>query len=777
MKLLQKQENAIYFLKDKTSQEVIYGGAAGGGKAQPITEPILTPNGWVNMGDIKTGDEVIGSNGRPTEVIAIHPQGVKDVYKVTMIDGAETFATGDHLWYTWQSRQKKRARARTTLEVKNLIDDGKNMLIPFADPMEFSSSKRGYIHPYIIGVLLGDGSVSSGVRFISGDNEIAKKVEELLPDDCVLNKLLTEYEYSMTNTLRDEKGHLYSPFKKELTRLGVNKITADKFVPKEYLNSTLDDRIELIKGLMDTDGTIDSRGHASFTNTSKQLVLDMQYLIRSIGGKATLSEKTKFCTYKGEKKYCTAWELYINTNDNRNLFYLPRKKNRVKKYNGGHELPNRIVSIEHAGEAECQCITVDSKDSLYVTRDFILTHNSALGCLWLIENCQLYPGTRWLMGRSKLKTLKETTLNTFFELASKLNISNQFRYNGQENIIYWNNGSQIILKDLFLYPSDPEFDKLGSLEITGAFIDECSQLVYKAWQIVKSRIRFKLKEYDLIPKMLGTCNPTKNWVYKEFYQPNSSGKIKKYRRFITALPKDNHHLPESYLESLLSLDKNSRERLYYGNWEYDDDPSALISFDAITDYFNPVHISEGSTRYLTIDVARKGKDKTVFRIWKGWLCVERFEIKKSGLDEVVKKAKDLMRKYKIPLSCIIADEDGVGGGVVDFLWCKGFVNNSRPLRKENFANLKTQCSYYMAQKIEDREVGEICNSGDIRDIVGEEMEQIKQKDINKDGKIKLISKDEIKTKLGRSPDDWDSIMMRYYFELNPIRKTRKTYNF
>jgi len=113
---------------------------------------------------------------------------------------------------------------------------------------------------------------------------------------------------------------------------------------------------------------------------------------------------------------------------------------------------------------------------------------SALGCLWLIENCQKYPGSRWLMGRSKLKTLRETTLKTFFELATRLNITDQYTYNASDYTIKWDNGSEIVLKDLFFYPSDPNFDSLGSLEITGAFIDECNQLVYKAWQIVKSRI-------------------------------------------------------------------------------------------------------------------------------------------------------------------------------------------------------------------------------------------------------------------------------------------------
>lgn len=403
---------------------------------------------------------------------------------------------------------------------------------------------------------------------------------------------------------------------------------------------------------------------------------------------------------------------------------------------------------------------------------------SALGCLWLIEMCQKYPKSRWLMGRAKLKALKETTLNSFFELASGLNISDQFVYNAQSNVIRWVNGSEILLKDLFLYPSDPNFDSLGSLEVCGAFIDECNQVVFKAWQIVTSRCRYKLNEFGIIPKVLGSCNPAKNWTYKQFYKPDKENSLKTYRKFIQALPTDNPYLPKSYLESLLSLDKNSRERLYFGNWEYDDDPSALMNIDSINDYFNPTNLTPEGNKYMTIDVARKGKDKTVFRLWHGWVCIHRYEIGKSGIDTVVEKARELQRSYGVSRSHTIADEDGVGGGVVDYLKCKGFVNGSTAVKENiggsmivpNYDNLKTQCSFRIAEKINRREIGEICNNNSVVDITTEEMEQIKQKDIDKDGKIKLIGKDIIKQMIGRSPDEWDSIMMRYWFELNKFKR-------
>jgi len=357
-----------------------------------------------------------------------------------------------------------------------------------------------------------------------------------------------------------------------------------------------------------------------------------------------------------------------------------------------------------------------------------------------------------------------------------------------------------LLKDLFLYPSDPNFDSLGSLEITGGFIDECNQIVLKAWQIVLSRCRYRLTDWDihgeltstmevikvnkegvpilwlnskgeetsgLLPKLTGTCNPSKGWVYKQFYKPNRDGTLPKHRKFIQALPTDNPYLPASYLESLLSLDANSKERLYYGNWEYDDDPSALIDIDSITDYWGAEHVKADGKKYMTIDVARKGKDNTVYRVWHGWKVIHRYAIDKSGLDVVVDKAKDLQRKYNIPLSQVIADEDGVGGGVVDFLRCKGFVNGSRALNDENFNNLKSQCGFKMAAKIVNREVGEIVTDSAVIGITSEEMEQVKQKDIDKDGKIALVSKDIVKQNIGRSPDEWDSIMMRYWFELMP----------
>lgn len=408
---------------------------------------------------------------------------------------------------------------------------------------------------------------------------------------------------------------------------------------------------------------------------------------------------------------------------------------------------------------------------------------SLLGCLWLIEMCQNYPGTRWLMGRSKLKTLKETTLNTFFDATSVLGISNQYRYNQQDSAIYWHNGSEIILKDLFLYPSDPNFDSLGSLEITGAFVDECNQVVYKAWQVVKSRIRYRLKENGLRPKLLGSCNPAKNWVYKEFYIAKREGRLPKSRKFIQALPTDNPHLAPEYLQALLELDETSKRRLYYGDWEYDDDPAALIEYDAILDLFRNEHVIGDGSRYITADIARYGRDSSVIIVWDGYKAIRLIELSKSGIDETAVKIKAIASEHAVPVSKIVVDDDGVGGGVVDILRCKGFVNNSRPIETEtakklpeavnveNFMNLKSQCYYKLAGMINKREIFLSCRvTIEQEEKIIADLEQVKQHNMDKDGKKSVVPKDLVKEILGRSPDFSDAIMMRMYFTLKKTTK-------
>ena len=391
---------------------------------------------------------------------------------------------------------------------------------------------------------------------------------------------------------------------------------------------------------------------------------------------------------------------------------------------------------------------------------------SWVGVSYLILMAIKYPKTRYLMGRSKLDALKKTTLNTFFEVCTAWNLKaiEDYNFNGSSNVITFYNGSEIILKDLFLYPSDRNFDSLGSLEITSAFIDEANQITEKAKNVVASRLRYKLDENGLIPKMLMTCNPAKNWVYSEYYRPAKDKTIKPYRKFIQSLVGDNTYISKHYEKQLFELDELSKQRLLYGNWEYDVTNDSLIEYDAILSLFNQKGI-EGD-KYITCDVARFGADKTVIMLWQGLHLRYVRTLLKSAVNDVVDEIKKLQQENQVNLTNIIVDEDGVGGGVKDYLRCRGFVNNSKPLKNENYQNLKTQCYYKLADLINKGQIGISCSDVNVKNLIIEECEQVRTKDADKDNKLQIIPKDTVKAILGRSPDYSDALAMRMFYEID-----------
>jgi len=400
------------------------------------------------------------------------------------------------------------------------------------------------------------------------------------------------------------------------------------------------------------------------------------------------------------------------------------------------------------------------------------------------------------MGRARLKSLKESTFLTFLEVLKDwgLKKDTDWKYNAMEGSIYFTNGSSVYLKDLFLYPTDPEFDSLGSTEYTGAFMDEVSEITEKAKMIVMSRLRFKLDEYDLVPKLLMASNPAKNWAYKEYWRPWTEGKLKSYRAFIPALVGDNPFMSKYYVDNLHKLDKNSKERLLFGNWNYSDDPSILFEYDKILDIFtNFINIPNRTEKYITCDYARKGRDKTMVFVWRGWFIEKVYinPVVRDGkfqramdnvtlVDEVVEALEHISRIHNVPKSNQLADDDGNAGGVVDTAHINGFVNGSSPVETEfnkkihNYRNLKTQCYYKLADKVRRAEIG--CYDEipmEIKELIIEDLEQIKslsakgtEGNVIKEGKLDIIGKEKIFESLRRSPDCGDAMMMRCFFDLN-----------
>lgn len=406
---------------------------------------------------------------------------------------------------------------------------------------------------------------------------------------------------------------------------------------------------------------------------------------------------------------------------------------------------------------------------------------SFIGCFWILSQALAYPNTAWLIGRRELTNLKKTTLLSFFKVLEVMKIDPDtiFTLNSQTNIIQFNNGSKIFLMDMSYQPSDPLYTRFGGLELTGAFIDESNENELQSIEIIKTRLgRGKNKEYNLLPKLLETFNPSKNHVYHRYYKPFKENRLPKHKVFITALATDNPYLDPSYIEQLKNADKITKERLLYGNFEYDDDPSKLFEYDKIIDIFtNEYYPSVKEQTFISCDVARFGADKTVIMVWRGLLILHTIIMPKSSVKEIVDAINELSRRFAVPNSNIVVDEDGVGGGVVDYLPnVKGFVNNSTPIETDfskklhNYRNLKTQCYFKLAELVNK---GKICYyeaPEELKDLIIADLEQVAQRNIDKDGKIELIPKEEIKEKLGRSTDYGDTLMMRMIFEITGTYK-------
>ena len=397
---------------------------------------------------------------------------------------------------------------------------------------------------------------------------------------------------------------------------------------------------------------------------------------------------------------------------------------------------------------------------------------SFTGCYWQIRRRLKYAGTRGLIGRSVLDDLKKTTLNTFFEVAKLhgLRADKHYQYNPNSKIIKFQNGSEIILKDLFQMPSDPNFESLGSLEITDFFVDECSQVTKKAVDILRSRVRFKLREYNLLPKGLLTCNPSKGWLYNEFYTPWKQGRLPSHLEFVRSLATDNYNLPQSYINTLQTLPEQDRKRLLEGSWEYDESIDQLFVHDNLLRCFKD-HEPQGA-KYITADIARLGKDRTVICVWHGLSLVSIQEYRKNTITEIVQRVKSIMNEHNISPNHVVIDEDGVGGGAVDGIaGCRGFMNGSKATYPQTYINLKTECYFKLAELIEQQL---ICFPHAHRDTIIKELDMIRRKNVDKDGRLQIVGKEEIKSKHGISPDYADAIMMRMLFE---VKKNYGNYSY
>ena len=449
------EQSRFFTAYDQITQQfglngLLLAAAAGGGKEQPLDASIKIPGGWTTMGEIKLGQLVTAKDGTATKVTGIFPQGKKEIFKITFSDGRTAECGKEHLW-TIMRPLGKDGMHRETVNLEQIMNYMEMPAIKDRIHIDLIDSEQSpdlelKIDPYLLGVILGDGSCSDGSLTVT------------TPDQFIVDEI-TSWE---------------------------------KHIPEVYLHASTEQRLSLLQGLMDTDGTIDTKSTCSYSSTSYTLAMGVVYLIRSLGGIASISLRNPSYTHKGEKlKGRIAYQVNIRFKKPSDLFRLPKKKERAN--DDGQYCKNlrlRIEKIESVGFKEAQCILVEHPEHLYVTDSFVVTHNS-IGSMMLVE-CLEVDQVIVVSPKNAVNRVWETTIKTGMKtIPTNWIVGSGKEFKGNENYIVFNyeyltkfieqSGKLSGKKIAVILDESHNFNTHDSLR-TLAFIEMCKKI--KAAEVV-----------------------------------------------------------------------------------------------------------------------------------------------------------------------------------------------------------------------------------------------------------------------------------------------------
>jgi replicative DNA helicase len=362
------------------------------GKALRSTEPVLTPSGWKPIGELSVGEMVVSADGTPTEVIGVYPQGVRDLFTVTFDDGATVDADASHVWSVWTDNQVSESAAAVQMTTADLLSAGLvdnrpswsnqrglKWRIPVVAPVEHPKADLP-IAPYLLGVILGDGSLTGWSIGLSkrDDEDLKERCASLLPPGVAMRRQAGAAGERGAYRLTVDKGQT-NPLLLAMRRLGLMGLGShDKFIPDEYLLGSVEQRGDLMRGLLDTDGTVGKRGGPlQYCTTSERLMTGFVALVRSLGGVARVTTKMPSYHYRGEKKVGRlAYTATICIPNSIAPFFCSRK---LQRYKPRTKMPCRkIASIVPTTRGDATCIRVAHDSNLFVTKDYVVTHNSSM---------------------------------------------------------------------------------------------------------------------------------------------------------------------------------------------------------------------------------------------------------------------------------------------------------------------------------------------------------------------------------------------------------------
>jgi predicted phage terminase large subunit-like protein len=700
----------------KSSADIaIFGGARGGGKLLPRGGVVLTPFGFKKSENLKVGDRVNAPDGTTSRIIQLHPWVRLPGVRVHFHDGTSTVVAWDHLWLAWRSGKRKKlpggncvfgepaAEVIETRQLKEWLDkaleksdrtsgDDRGInwpLIPVCKPQVFNVQFAHPIllDPYKLGVWLGDGH--------AGGRSVAVGITSV--DHAHMERHLPEFNSGKDGKQYRVVGEERVHWATQLERAGLLGCNShDKFIPKQYLYGSIKDRWSMLQGLMDTDGTVDTRGQLYYCTVSEQLSKDVVTLVQSLGGTATVFKKKPFYRGEdGEKVHCQlAYNIYIKLHDEEKAFRLKRKRERCKTQG---LMYRRVVKIEEIEEIEGRCLTVSHPSGLYMTNDFIVTHNSYALLMDAMRYCI---GTQAIKGYNAL--LLRTSFQQILKSGGLLSASNKiYPYAGAnfgQTSMRWSFPSGATV-DFGHMEHEKDKNKYLGLELPYIGFDEVNMFSESQFWFMLSSNRSTL---GVPSRIRATCNPDSSswvadfiswWIDQDtgFPIPERDGVHRYFVRlendmywnsspdllweevkdhyddkreflpksatFIKSLLSDNKILTDSdpsYKATLMQMPEVDRMRFLEGNWLVS--PTEGSEWERCPQYFsNHLWTEHWPDQFVSsaiyIDPSKGRTERSdysaiVFVGLKGGKIYVRSDIKRRPAEEIVRDAIGMYQELK-----------------------------------------------------------------------------------------------------------------------------------
>ena len=787
-----KQTLALDLLDSPEVEEMLYGGAKGGGKLQPLDTKILTPKGFRELKSLKVGDFVIdGETGVPVEIEQISHVQKEEAIEFTLSDKTKIISGVRHLWKTmtakdreqelrrsteYRESRKKNRLSRSKNKRPDLINNNKTRIYKYKDapkpsvkttqeiantlqdhgvtnhsinqhyPIQFPE-KELEIEPYTLGAWLGDGtSGSSGITGI--DPEIFKEIEK------------DGYEVTHNKT----NNHVIRGLQTLTKKIGLYK---NKHIPEIYLLSSLEQRLSLIQGLMDTDGWCEKDGSCKISLCKEKLFNDTVQILRTLGIIVNVTEGFKSASNgKIGNKTKTYTACFVT---NIPMFRLKRKL--IRQNLTPHKRYSRrfIVEAKSLGVKDMVCLGLKSTSKMYLAgENLVPTHNSVFMCEWaflqaqklihefgLSEEKRKNPIPVGYMGRKRGVDFTKTTLETW----KKFIPPDKYRIRPMDK--------EIIIDDrvkIFYGGMDDEanVNKMNSAEFSFICIDQAEEISRDDLGLMRGTLRLRWNDHIPAYKILLTANPAPSFLKTEYIDnpPKDGSKV-----FIQALPSDNPFLDDKYVKRLYDAFKHRPEliRAYvHGSWDDLEGLDTLIKSQWVNQCIGWEPFEKEDIRVTAADVARYGHDETVIYNFVDYKVVGE---NISGINNTETNAARIVRMAAQNNSDIIViDGDAYGGGVVDVV--RGILANKKDNRMnvleinsgkraqdcEKYANTKTEIWFHAADLLAEKKAGLPKDN-----MLAQDLTVLKYK-AEDNGIFKVESKKDVRRRVSRSPDRGDAFV-------------------